>query len=81
MRYLEGVTVLDPEECEVAEHAFRHYLVWLDTVKATTKSAEPYGTPVEEEIARARNLKRSFHARTLAGRKEMEGFLNGIQNF
>jgi len=72
MRYQEGITVLDPEECEVVERAFRHYLVWLDTVKATTKQAEPYGVPIEQEIAKARNLKRSFHARTNTGRREQE---------
>lgn len=63
MRYQEGITVLESEDCEVAAHAMRHYLVWLDTVKATTRAAEPYGKPIDEEIARARNLKRSFAAR------------------
>ena len=63
MKWQEGITILEQDDCAVADHAMRHYLVWLDTVKATTKSAEPYGTPIDEEIARARNLKRSFHAR------------------
>lgn len=66
MKYQEGITILEQEDCKVADRAMRHYLFWLDTVKATTKAAEPYGTPVEEEIARARNLKRSFHARAEA---------------
>ena len=63
MRYQEGITVLERVECEVAAHACRHYLVWLDTVKATTKAAEPYGRAIEEEIALARSLRRSFEAR------------------
>ena len=72
MRYQEGITVLERVECEVAAHACRHYLVWLDTVKATTKAAEPYGRPIDQEIAKARNLKRRFHARTTTGRREQE---------
>ena len=36
------------------------------------KQAEPYGVPIEQEIAKARNLKRSFHARTTTGRREQE---------
>lgn len=63
MRYQEGITVLEKQDCEVAAHAMRHYLVWLDTVKATTKAAEPYGRPIDQEIAMARNLRRSFDAR------------------
>ena len=63
MRYQEGITVLERQDCEVAAHAMRHYLVWLDTVKATTKAAEPYGRAIDEEIAMARKLKRSFDAR------------------
>lgn len=72
MNDLGNITLLDADDCEVAERAFRHYLVWLDTVKATTKKAEPYGVPVDEEIARARNLRMHFHARTKKGKKELE---------
>lgn len=71
MRYQEGITVLDSVDCEVAAHACRHYLVWLDTVKATTKAAEPYGRAIEEEIALARSLRRSFEAR--AKKEEHDG--------
>ena len=71
MRYQEGITVLDNVDCEVAAHACRHYLVWLDTVKATTKAAEPYGRAIEEEIALARSLRRSFEAR--AKKEEHDG--------
>ena len=72
MRYQEGINILDAEDCEIADYAMKHFIIWCDTIEATTKDAVVYGIPVKELIAKARNLKRSFHARTKAGKKELE---------
>ena len=74
MRYQEGITVLDEYDCMVAEQAMKHFIWWLDSVRSTTtKLTEVYGVPIEELIAKSRNLRRSFHARTAAGKKEEKG--------
>lgn len=72
MRYQEGINILDAEDCEIADYAMKHFIIWCDTIEATTKDAVVYGIPVKELIAKARNLKRSFHARTNTGRREQE---------
>lgn len=72
MRYQEGINILDAEDCEIADYAMKHFIIWCDTIEATTKDAVVYGIPVKELIAKARNLKRSFHARTTTGRREQE---------